>query len=105
MQRPKPLNKRIIAEIKRRLAKGAKQYGPEIYNTDPRDWLTESTEEALDQCVYLSLQHFRMLESREYYFIKMQNAVETLQWISEHSKDYAAQKKAKAFLEGFENFE
>tara|TARA_B100001939_G_scaffold336856_1_gene340482 strand:+ start:526 stop:840 length:315 start_codon:yes stop_codon:yes gene_type:complete len=101
MQKPKSLNKSIINNIKRRLADGQKKYGGDITDIDPRDWLSESTEEMLDQVVYLTAQHFRMIASREFYFVKMHQAEKLLKEI-ENDKDSKYSKRAKVWSESFE---
>jgi len=100
MQKPKSLNKSILANIKTRLKEGGKKYGDDITEIDPRDWLSESAEEMLDSVVYLTAQHFRMIASREYYFVKMHQAEKLLKEI-ENDKDSKYSKKAKQWFDSF----
>ena len=100
MQKPKSLNKSILANIKKRLNLGSKKYGGDITEIDPRDWLSESAEELLDSCVYLSAQHFRMLSSREYYFVKMHQAEKLLKEI-ENDKESKYHERAKLWFKSF----
>jgi len=100
MQRPKSLNKSILNAVKNRLKLGQKKYGNDITDVDPRDWLTEATEEMLDQIVYLTAQHFRMVASREFYFVKMHQAEKLLKEI-EDDKDSKYSKKAKQWSDSF----
>lgn len=101
MRKPKSLNKSIVAEVKKRLSVGSKKYGGDITEIDPRDWLSESAEELLDSAVYLSAQHFRMIASREFYFVKMHQAEKLLKEI-ENDKDNKYQKRAKVWRESFQ---
>lgn len=98
------LNKKIVNFVRQRLKMGQKKYGKSITAVDPRDWLSESTEEMLDSVVYLTAQHFRMLQSREYYVQKMKKVTEVVKWISENSDCIESKKKAKGYLQQFENY-
>lgn len=51
--------RRVLLAIARRLALGAKAYGPLDVNGDRRNWRAEATEELLDACVYLSCQSIK----------------------------------------------
>ena len=103
MQKPQSLNDKIVKEVKRRIKKGQKKYGNDLSTTDPRDWLTESAEEMLDGVVYLTAQHFRMLQSRDYYFTKMDRVLQIMKKIS---KDDSSKYKvdAERWLQTFENY-
>lgn len=100
MQKPKSINKLILNQVKSRIALGQKKYGKDLTDLDPRDWLSEATEEMLDQIVYLTAQHFRMIQSREYYFVKMHQA-ETLLKKVEKDETNKYRKQAKQWREGF----
>jgi hypothetical protein len=100
MQKPKSLNKKILFAVKNRLKLGQKRYGNDMTDLDPRDWLGEATEEALDQIVYLTAQHFRMLESREYYFAKMYQVEKLMKEIANDEKS-KYRNKAKVWNSTF----
>ncbi len=100
MQKPKSLNSKILYAVKKRLRLGQKKYGKDITNLDPRDWLSEATEEMLDQIVYMTAQHFRMIESREYYFVKM-NQVEAIMKEIANDEKSKYRFKAKKWLKTF----
>lgn len=101
MHKPKSLNDKIVKAVKARLKLGQKKYGNDITNLDPRDWLSESTEESLDQIVYMTAQHFRMLESRDYYFVMMKQALALIRLLA-NSEDKKLSVKARNFLKTFE---
>lgn len=101
MHKPKSLNDKIVKAVKSRLKLGQKKYGKDLTDLDPRDWLSEATEESLDQIVYMTMQHFRMLESREYYFVKMEQALELIR-LTANSTDKKLSGKARNFLNSFE---
>ena len=105
MRKPMSLNKKIINAVRQRLKLGQKKYGGDIKHNDPRDWLSESAEEMLDGVVYLCAQHFRMLASRDYYVVKMQQVKEAMNWISENSKCPESKRRAKTWIDNFENYE
>jgi hypothetical protein len=46
--------RRCLLAIARRLAQGARAYGPLDIAGDKRDWVKEAAEEACDQAVYLA---------------------------------------------------
>tara|TARA_R110001592_G_scaffold116081_2_gene317119 strand:- start:822 stop:1112 length:291 start_codon:yes stop_codon:yes gene_type:complete len=94
------MNDKIVKAVKARLKLGQKKYGNDLTDMDPRDWLSESTEEMLDSIVYMTAQHFRMLESRDYYFVKMAQALDILELVSK-SDDIALRAKANQFLKTF----
>jgi len=100
MQKPKSINKKILYAVKNRLKLGQKRYGNDMTDLDPRDWLGEETEEALDQIVYLTAQHFRMLESREYYFAKMYQVEKLMKEIANDKKS-KYRNKAKVWNSTF----
>jgi len=62
MAKDRGLNQEIIEKIKLRLEKGRSTYNKEVTLNDPRDYLQEAIEEALDLSVYLSAQLIRMQE-------------------------------------------
>jgi len=47
------LNEQLVELIENRLAKGGKTYGSDVMLIDPRDFVVEALEEALDLSVYL----------------------------------------------------
>lgn len=49
-----PDERRVLVAIARRLALGARAYGPLDIAGDRRDWMREAAEEACDQAVYLA---------------------------------------------------
>jgi len=100
MQKPTSLNKTILNAVKHRLKLGQKKYGNDITDIDPRDWLSEATEEMLDQIVYLTAQHFRMMASRDFYFVKMHQAEKLLKEI-QNDKDSKYKDKAKVWFDSF----
>ena len=57
------INERIVSEVKSRLDAGAKKYGEEILDSDPRDWVQEALEEVLDLAVYISAQLIRIRDA------------------------------------------
>tara|TARA_R100001530_G_scaffold3566_4_gene5200 strand:- start:1964 stop:2155 length:192 start_codon:yes stop_codon:yes gene_type:complete len=57
------INERIIDKIRSRLDVGAKKYGEEILDTDPREWVQEALEEVLDLAVYISAQLIRIKDA------------------------------------------
>lgn len=54
--------RKVLLRVGERLILGQRQYGRFEPNKDTRDWIQESTQEALDGCVYLSLQLIGMKE-------------------------------------------
>lgn len=100
MQKPISLNKAILSAVKNRLKLGQKKYGNDITDIDPRDWLSEATEEMLDQIVYLTAQHFRMMSSRDFYFVKMHQAEKLLKEI-QNDKDSKYADRAKVWFDSF----
>ena len=100
MQKPISLNKAILNAVKNRIELGQKKYGKDITEIDPRDWLSEATEEMLDQIVYLTAQHFRMMSSRDYYFVKMHQAEKLLKEIQD-DKNSKYSDKAKVWFKSF----
>mgnify|MGYP003139389218 FL=1 len=100
MQKPKSINKKILYAVKHRLKLGQKKYRNDTTDLDPRDWLGEATEEALDHIVYLTAQHFRMLESREFYFAKMYQVEKLMKEIANDEKS-KYRKKAEIWINTF----
>ena len=49
----------VVVAVARRLALGAKLYGPLDIHGDARDWRREASEEALDAAGYLACQTMR----------------------------------------------
>lgn len=59
----RPINDEIVEMVHARLQKGFREYGQEVESGDPRDFLQEALEEALDMAVYLAA---RIIELKDY---------------------------------------